>query len=558
MEYLDFVVQLDVGRQPGTYVARVIHSPAGEGEETFQVPLDFSELARLAEGVAREVNRSREIRPRHAENAEAGLLKAGDLLFREIFSESIRSRLADSLGQLRNREGWGLRLKIQMGLADPEVARLHALPWEYLYDAESRAFLALGRNLSLVRYVHASVPGDRPPLPPPLQILAVVSEPAGVPSLDLARECEGLRRAWQESTAAEVSILRGATLDRIREQLLTRRFHVLHFMGHGGFDPASGEGTLLLEDESGRPAPVTGSCLADQLRDCTSLRLVFLNACHTARASVPGPFAGVSTALLQAGVPAVVAMQFPITDTAALAFGETVYRRLAAGDSVDAAVAEGRLAIRRRQPKSPEWGTPVLFLRSAKGQLIRAASPKRAAGWARKLQTIAGAAAMLAVGIFGFQRLRHESVLNSEPAKEDRQALMTATPVTNMPEQESKPTRPTELSETLKIPARVENPRKEPDRTESPLPPADEKRTPRSLSEGETVYLAEVGATVSVRFLSLGEGFATVRVSPDGGNVVEQALMGPDSIEISGTKGLGYVEVLGIDWEHRSVTVQGR
>ena len=63
--------------------------------------------------------------------------------------------------------------------------------------------------------------------------------------------------------------------------------------------------------------------------------------------------------------------QFPITDDAALVFSEAVYRRLAAGDSMDAAVAEGRLALLRRMPDSLEWGTPVLFLRAADSRLLR-------------------------------------------------------------------------------------------------------------------------------------------------------------------------------------------
>src|SRR5947209_17118269 len=67
---------------------------------------------------------------------------------------------------------------------------------------------------------------------------------------------------------------------------------------------------------------------------------------------------------MRAGLTAVVAMQRPIRDGSALEFSRTVYRRLATGDPIDAAVTEGRLAIAREQGNLPEWGTPVLFLRS--------------------------------------------------------------------------------------------------------------------------------------------------------------------------------------------------
>jgi hypothetical protein len=66
-------------------------------------------------------------------------------------------------------------------------------------------------------------------------------------------------------------------------------------------------------------------------------------------------------------------MQFPISDEAALAFSAMFYRRLAAGDGVDTAVAEGRLAVQRRLPGTLEWGTPALFLRAADGRLFEEA-----------------------------------------------------------------------------------------------------------------------------------------------------------------------------------------
>ena len=50
MEYLDFILQIDAGRQEGTYVARVLHSPAGEGEGELRVPIDLKDLDILVKG----------------------------------------------------------------------------------------------------------------------------------------------------------------------------------------------------------------------------------------------------------------------------------------------------------------------------------------------------------------------------------------------------------------------------------------------------------------------------------------------------------------------------
>jgi len=71
-----------------------------------------------------------------------------------------------------------------------------------------------------------------------------------------------------------------------------------------------------------------------------------------------------------AGVPAVVAMQFPISDQAAIAFTDCLYPRLAQGLPLDTAVGEARKAIRIADRSSLEWATPVLFMRTPDGKLF--------------------------------------------------------------------------------------------------------------------------------------------------------------------------------------------
>ncbi len=62
-------------------------------------------------------------------------------------------------------------------------------------------------------------------------------------------------------------------------------------------------------------------------------------------------------------------MQFEITDDAALTFAAYFYEALAQGDPVDGAVAHARLGI-FASGNDVEWGTPVLFLRSADGRVF--------------------------------------------------------------------------------------------------------------------------------------------------------------------------------------------
>jgi hypothetical protein len=126
---------------------------------------------------------------------------------------------------------------------------------------------------------------------------------------------------------------------------------------------------LLLEDEEGRGRPVSGQYLGTLMHDERTLRLAVLNACEGARTSRADPFAGTAQSLVQQGVPAVIAMQFEITDQAAVAFTHEFYAALADGYPVDAALAEARKAV-FAQGNDVEWGTPVLTMRAPDGRIF--------------------------------------------------------------------------------------------------------------------------------------------------------------------------------------------
>ena len=84
-----------------------------------------------------------------------------------------------------------------------------------------------------------------------------------------------------------------ASLEGLQRQLRESDYHILHFVGHGGFDGEGQEGRLLFEDSSGRGCAVSGDQLGVLLQDALSLRLVVLNACQGALAGAD-PFSGVA------------------------------------------------------------------------------------------------------------------------------------------------------------------------------------------------------------------------------------------------------------------------
>ncbi len=148
-------------------------------------------------------------------------------------------------------------------------------------------------------------------------------------------------------------------------------YHVFHFIGHGGFDRNTDEGVLVLEDKQKLGVPAGASRIRVLLQDHWSLRLAVLNSCEGARNSLTDPFAGVAATLIRQGIPAVTAMQFEISDKAAITFADEFYTVLTEGLPADAAMAEARKGIYGDMLNDVEWGTPVLYTSSKDGILFR-------------------------------------------------------------------------------------------------------------------------------------------------------------------------------------------
>ena len=111
-------------------------------------------------------------------------------------------------------------------------------------------------------------------------------------------------------------------------------------------------------------------------------RLVVLNSCSGAATGVNDLFAGTAAALVRGGVSAVAAMQYPISDAAAVAFARGFYTAIAHGRGVDDATSSGRVAILGTGTRTLEWVTPVMYLRGRDSRLfiLPAQSPSNTGG----------------------------------------------------------------------------------------------------------------------------------------------------------------------------------
>lgn len=301
------------------------------------------------------------------------------LLNRLLPAGAIREKFVAAVRQAPLEGGVRLRLLIR----DPA---LQQIPWEYCYlqlieGAENRShFMVLQPKISLVRH-----PPKEGPVPDlgmsdqgSIHMLAAMANPEapGIPALKLSKEKRVLEKALGDFKVDGVTLAWQPIIEDVTEEdldaALTAKPDIFHFSGHGQFKEQDDWGSLLLIKEKGErnPAYLAASALADRL-SAAGVRLSVLGACESGRINGKSGWTGVAPALIAAGVPAVLAMQFKVLDDMAILFSQAFYLSLAAGLTIDEAVTAGRLAmLHKSSDKGVEWGVPTLYLRATDGVLF--------------------------------------------------------------------------------------------------------------------------------------------------------------------------------------------
>jgi CHAT domain len=345
--------------------------PDGAGASgTFELPFTETELDNFVLRVGRQRMGARAYRSEHMEQAK----QFGTQLFDALMTQEVRDVFHAARGAAESRRK-GLRVTLYL----TEAPELMDVPWEFLY--ERPRFLAQSIYSPVVRSLDLGEARLPHPVSLPLNVLGMVSRPQGLGVLDVEREKEKLRQALAplcERGLVDLQWLPRGTLAQL-DQAIGRgtELHVFHYIGHGAYDSRTQGGILVLENDRGEPHEVSGEELGSLLQDERSLRLAVLNSCEGARSSHVDPFSGVASSLMQYGIPAVVGMQFEITDEAAIAFSARLYASLAEGYPVDAALAQSRRSI-FAAGNDIEFGTPVLFLRGTDAHLFDLANPASA------------------------------------------------------------------------------------------------------------------------------------------------------------------------------------
>jgi WD40 repeat protein len=363
MEAVDVELEITSGGA-GTYLV-VARSSSGEATATMRLPFDEEEIENRLRVLQTTLLLSTTKTRRVISEVEQPVVQFGAALFDALIAGDVRVLV----GASRNRAAHeGKRLRLVLRIRPPELSRL---PWEFLYNTGSDEYLAL--TMPLLRYPEVLEPRRPFEVSPPLEILGMVARPSDRDPLEIEEEQQWLEAALVDlERAGQVRLtwIEGQTWRDLQRAMRQGRWHVFHFIGHGGFDRAADEGIIALADEQGGTRPLHAGDLSLLLRDHASLRLVLLNACDTGRAGALDPFSSTAGALVRRGIPAVVAMQYEISDGAAIEFTRTFYGALADGFPIDVGVMEARRAVKLAHRSSLEWGTPVLYLRSTHARIF--------------------------------------------------------------------------------------------------------------------------------------------------------------------------------------------
>lgn len=368
ISYLDFEIEIGTPTAEGQSVA-VLRSPAGEARAALTLPFTGAQIDEQRHALEAAVLAARDIQgaPAGSPPAPPDVRAFGQQIFEALLPPELRSLYYESQVVASHQQS-GVRVKLRIQPND-----LLTLPWELAYDDRAGEYVCLSRETPIVRYLE--LPQLIRPLhvERPIRLLIVIAGPTDLPTLNVAHEQDLIAGALKDLTTQhvfEVEWLINPSWRGVQQAFQRGPWHVLHFVGHGDVDAQSGEGIVALVNEQKQAEMLSATQLARLLGDHDPLRLAVLNACQGAQVSATDRFSSIATSLVRRGTPAVVAMQFPISDSAAIEFSRSFYSALAQTLPIDAAVAEARKAISLSSGTSLEWATPVLFMRSPDGVLF--------------------------------------------------------------------------------------------------------------------------------------------------------------------------------------------
>ena len=308
---------------------------------------------------------------------------------RELFSMLVQDDLVRGAWNMVRGASPQRRIRLSIDSTAPE---LYKIPWELMQEVGDGGIgvsLAASDATPFSRFIALPQAYGEPLRAYPLRIVVAVASPSnlkdypgGLVEIDADREWDSIQSELEGLPVELIRIPQPCTLEAI-DDALSNGAHALHLIAHGTLS-RQGRAVILLANRNNQVRHVyadeDATLLALHARDTDSrpdaLRLIFLASCQSATADPTDAFRSFAPRLVQAGVPAVVAMQDLVPVDTARAFTKAFYRQLMRHGEVDLATNQARASLLAGQ--WPAAHVPVLFMRLTDGQLL-ASNPARTA-----------------------------------------------------------------------------------------------------------------------------------------------------------------------------------
>jgi hypothetical protein len=360
MRFVDFAVR---AWREGPYLQVMAHStPAGGMRQPIAVKLGEFQADDYRLAVAASL----------ADGA-----RLGRKLSRLLLTDAVWRLLGESLRIISPNPELGLRIRLCL---DEDIIDL---PWEFLYrpdvdaPAASSGFLLMDGRVSLVREPPSVVSTRQITDRTQRGLFVGTFFDDGSDEWAVEVEYKSLGQALRPvRTLMSLAFARADSSSGI-EQVLATGCDVFHYAGHTIIE--AGLGRLVQLARSREPkyldalpdgaAWTSSDVLATRLSRAGT-RLAVFNACNSGFWPFVRPF-------MRAGIPAVLGVQGPVSNIAALNFAGRLYKSLAVGLSLDEALTSARLWVVEpgRSYYECDWGrfmaymptdTAVLFPRTAR------------------------------------------------------------------------------------------------------------------------------------------------------------------------------------------------
>ncbi|MGD1863423.1 MAG: CHAT domain-containing protein [Phormidesmis sp.] len=314
----------------------------------------------------------------------ATLVQLGRTLHDELFKGQLHDSWVTAQGVAQNRQDL---LRLRIGIRD---TRLQQLPWEALH-AGTRP-LTTGTDVIFSRYIlnrrqEHSIPQAKVGNAQVLRILMVIASPDDQERLELKQEVHHLQSELHPETRhpetlelsdtlvdVQLKILEQPGRAELTQELERGNYQVLHYAGHSNLGNAGGD-LYLVSRQTGLTERLSGEDLAGLLVN-NGIKLAVFNSCrggYSSSSEQGWQERNLAQALVNRGMPAVIAMAERIPDHVAITFTQLLYRNLKKGQSIDLSLNRTRQGLISAYGSHQfYWALPTLYMHPLfDGYLVR-------------------------------------------------------------------------------------------------------------------------------------------------------------------------------------------